>query len=71
MVRELVIEGTALAYNCIGVDYQKLGETNPEYLEEALVYHNKHRDIADIAGKFLAHINIGLIYDKMGNMAEA
>lgn len=34
---------------------------------DAIVYHNKHLELADVNGKFLALINLGLCYDKMGN----
>ena len=60
-----------MAYNCIGVDYQKLAETKSHYYEEALEYHVKHKEIADVAGKFLAHINMGLIYDKLKDIEKA
>lgn len=62
--------GEALAYNCIGVDYHKLGETddsNETLWEKAVYYHTLHKDIADIPGKFLAHVNLGLIYSKLGD----
>lgn len=62
------LNGEALAYNCIGVDYHKLaeGENNRELWEQAVRYHTWHRDIADTSGKFLAHINLGIVYDKLG-----
>lgn len=65
------IHGEALAYNCIGVDYQKLAEKNPKHYEEAIEYHQKHKDIADIAGKFLAHVNLGIIYNNLGDSEKA
>lgn len=34
--------GEALAYNCIGVDYQLLGEADPEYTRKAIEYHTLH-----------------------------
>jgi len=52
-----------LAYNCVGVDYMKLGELDPSHYNEAITYHMKHKEIADVAGKFLAHINLGIIYN--------
>jgi tetratricopeptide (TPR) repeat protein len=57
--------GEALAYNCIGVDYHKLAEQDPDtdaLWNEAINYHLKHKEIADVAGKFLAHVNLGIIY---------
>jgi tetratricopeptide (TPR) repeat protein len=62
--------GEALAYNCIGVDYHKLAERQPEIQnlwQEAINYHNKHKEIADVPGKFLAHINLGIVYSAMGD----
>jgi len=50
----------------------KLGETdNPENYKDAIEYHNKHKEIADVAGKFLAHINLGIIYNNMGDHEKA
>jgi len=64
--------GEALAYNCIAVNYQYLGEhANVKYYEEAIQYHNKHKELADIAGKFIAHVNLGIIYEKMGNQERS
>jgi tetratricopeptide (TPR) repeat protein len=34
--------GEALAYNCIGVDYQLLGEADPELTRKAIEYHTLH-----------------------------
>jgi len=41
----------------------KLGEVDPIYYNDAIQYHFKHKEIADVAGKFLAHINLGIIYN--------
>lgn len=57
------VHGEALAYNCIGVDYMKLGEHDPKHYEDAIDYHTKHKEVADVAGKFLAHINLGIIFN--------
>lgn len=57
------VHGEALAYNCIGVDYMKLGELDSKNYEDAIDYHTKHKEVADVAGKFLAHINLGIIYN--------
>jgi len=59
--------GEALAYNCIGVDYQLLGEADPELTKKAIEYHTLHENLADINGKFLASINLGLCYDRLGD----
>jgi hypothetical protein len=53
------------------VDYQKLAENNPKLYEDAIEYHQKHKEIADIAGKFLAHVNLGIIYNLIGDSEKA
>jgi tetratricopeptide (TPR) repeat protein len=65
------VHGEALAYNCIGVDYMKLAEIDDKLYDEAIEYHSKHKDIADVAGKFLAHINLGIIYNNRGDYEKA
>lgn len=65
------VHGEALAYNCIGVDYQKLAETDPAFYTNAIEFHLKHKEIADVAGKFLAHVNLGIIYEKLGDIEKA
>jgi hypothetical protein len=65
------VHGEALAYNCIGVDYQKLAEMNPKFYEDSIQFHQKHKEIADIAGKFLAHVNLGIIYNLTGDNEKA
>ena len=57
------MHGEALAYNCIGVDYMKLGEHDSKNYDDAIEFHTKHKEVADVAGKFLAHINLGIIYN--------
>lgn len=65
-------QGEALAYNCIGVDYQVLGKMrDPKLYERAIEYHLKHKEIADSAGKFLTHINLGIIYNEMRDEEKA
>jgi len=85
-------QGCALAYHCIGVDYQLLGgggaapsdasgegeakvETRapikPDLLRKAIFYHNKHRENSDSVGKFVAHLNIGLAYSRLGERESA
>lgn len=75
-------QGCALAFHCIAVDYQLLGggalgevtgadeETKtgirPELLKKAIAFHNKHREISDAVGKFVAHLNMGLAYAQLG-----
>lgn len=66
------VHGEALSYNCIGVDYMKLGETDkPDFYKDAIEFHNKHKEIADVAGKFLAHINLGIIFNNIGDHEKA
>ncbi len=60
--------GEALAYNCLGVDYQLLAVKNKEYYGNAISFHKKHRDISDVHGKFIAHINLGLLYASMSTV---
>ena len=31
----------------------------------------KHKEIADVAGKFLAHINLGIIYNHIGDFEKS
>ena len=65
------VHGEALAYNCIGVDFMKLGELVSNQYLEAFYYHMKHKEIADVAGKFLAHINLGIIYNAVGEYEKS
>lgn len=65
------VHGEALAYNCIGVDYMKMGESDPVYYKDAIEFHTKHKEIADVAGKFLAHINMGIIYNAQGDYEKS
>lgn len=49
----------------------KLGEADPNLYKDAIEYHTKHKEIADVAGKFLAHINLGIIYNNIGDHEKA
>ena len=49
----------------------KLGEIDPIYFNDAINYHMKHKEIADVAGKFLAHINLGIIYNQIGDYEKS
>ncbi|KAF4324183.1 hypothetical protein BBO99_00000060 [Phytophthora kernoviae] len=73
-----------LAANCIGVNYQLLSTSTKEYcytgnfvdpqsrsLQSALVYHQKHVEVADDAGKFVAHLNLGLTLGSLNRPNEA
>lgn len=63
--------GEALAYNCIGVAYQKLGEKDPKFYKDSIEYHLKHNQIGDVAGKFISYVNLGLIYNILGEKEKA
>ncbi|KUF80003.1 Tetratricopeptide repeat protein 28 [Phytophthora nicotianae] len=73
-----------LAANCIGVNYQLLSSSSKDYrysgkfvdpqsrnLQNALVYHQKHLEVADDAGKFVAHLNLGLTLGSLDRPNEA
>jgi tetratricopeptide (TPR) repeat protein len=60
--------GEALACNSIGVDYQLLGES---YARQAVQYHTKHLEVADVPGKYIAHVNLGLCYATLDMTEEA
>ncbi|KAG7402335.1 hypothetical protein PHYBOEH_000043 [Phytophthora boehmeriae] len=73
-----------LSANCIGVNYQLLSASAREYcytgkfvdpksrsLQSALVYHQKHAEVADDAGKFVAHLNLGLTLGSLNRPNEA
>jgi len=61
--------GEALAYNCIAVDYQNMGGKGN--LKKSIEYHNKHRNIADVSGKFTCYSNLGLAHQGLGNLDQA
>ncbi|KAL0481490.1 tetratricopeptide repeat protein [Acrasis kona] len=61
--------GTSLALNCLGVCHHRL--KGMENLKVALDYHSKHWEVADVQGKIVAHINIGLVYQKLGQIDQA
>ena len=44
-----------------------MGESNPDYIEKAIEYHSLHEHLADVNGKFLASINLGLCYDRIAD----
>lgn len=78
------LSGEALAYNCIGTNYQHMStedsgmpydggysDMESRNLKSSLHYHNKHLEIADDAGKFVAHSNLGLCLGSLGQHIEA
>ena len=46
-------------------------EKKEMYYIKALQYHTKHKNIGDEAGKFLAHINLGIVYNTIGDFEQA
>ena len=60
-----------LAYDTIGIVYQKIGKRCPKYYNDAIEFHLKHREIADIDEKFIAHNNLGQIYEKIGEKEKS
>lgn len=63
--------GEALAYNCIGVDYLLIADQDPQFVNKAIEYNHLHEELADTNGKFLASINLGLCYDKLGDQKNS
>ena len=49
----------------------KLALKDSKYYENAIEYHNKHKAIADIGGKFIAHINLGIAFSSTGENEKA
>ncbi len=49
----------------------KMGEQDPSNYNDAIEYHTKHKEVADVAGKFLAHINLGIIYNAMSDYEKS
>eukprot|EP00927_Polykrikos_kofoidii_P054408 TRINITY_DN48824_c0_g1_i1.p1 TRINITY_DN48824_c0_g1~~TRINITY_DN48824_c0_g1_i1.p1 ORF type:complete len:576 (+),score=89.72 TRINITY_DN48824_c0_g1_i1:36-1730(+) len=39
---------------------------NADQLRKSIFYHNKHRENSDSVGKFVAHLNMGLVYSLLG-----
>jgi len=60
--------GEALACNSIGVDYQIMGDS---HARQAVQYHTKHLEVADVPGKYIAHVNLGLCYAALKMPDEA
>lgn len=71
------VHGEALAYNCMGVDWQKRSveaddaQVKEDCLVKAIEWHGKHREIADNAGKYLAHVNLGQAWGQLGREDKA
>eukprot|EP00656_Telonema_subtile_P008722 TRINITY_DN14078_c0_g1_i2.p1 TRINITY_DN14078_c0_g1~~TRINITY_DN14078_c0_g1_i2.p1 ORF type:complete len:391 (+),score=87.88 TRINITY_DN14078_c0_g1_i2:69-1241(+) len=61
--------GEALACNNLGVQLQALG--GRKNLQKAATYHTLHLQNADELGRFIAHVNLGQVYQQMGSLAQA
>lgn len=48
-----------------------MAEEDANYYKESIEYHLKHKEIADVAGKFLAHVNLGIIYNNLGDQEKS
>lgn len=58
----------ALAFNSIGVALMNLGG---DYLKQSIHYHEQHRELADVPGKFIAFTNLGLVYQLLSDNQQA
>jgi len=58
----------AAAENAAAEDVQsnELSKAAIDCLRKSIVYHNKHREVSDAVGKFVAHLNMGLAYATLG-----
>uniref|UniRef100_A0A7S0ERI5 MalT-like TPR region domain-containing protein n=1 Tax=Hanusia phi TaxID=3032 RepID=A0A7S0ERI5_9CRYP len=59
-------KGEQLALNSMAINMFKLGR-----YEEAIDLSNQHLQIADVAGKFVAHCNLGLAYAAMDELEQS
>ena len=44
-----------------------MGDKDSTFVAKAIEYHAVHEQLADVNGKFLASINLGLCYDRLGD----
>lgn len=58
------VAGELVAYNHLGIDYQVRGDADS--LHAAVACHTRHAEMADAAGQFVAHHNIGLCMAALG-----
>lgn len=56
----------SVAHNRLGVNMHAMGD-----YERAMVHHEAHRELADAAGKFVAHLNIGLAQASLRRLDDA
>eukprot|EP00760_Papus_ankaliazontas_P000866 PhM_4_TR10286/c0_g1_i1/m.57105 len=63
------LQGEAKALNCIGITYHEMGGV--ENLTQALDFHKQHSEVADAAGVFISHTNMGLIHTVLGNNGKS
>mmetsp|Transcript_7747 Transcript_7747/g.15106 ORF Transcript_7747/g.15106 Transcript_7747/m.15106 type:complete len:229 (+) Transcript_7747:700-1386(+) len=66
--------GAALAFNCLGIAFYLMAlqeqKGRQENLKKSLIYHKKHRDMGDATGKSIAHTNLGIIFDLLGDLEK-
>ena len=48
-----------------------MAEDKADYYKNAIEFHLKHKEIADVAGKFLAHVNLGIIYSNLDDQEKS
>lgn len=67
------VVGESLAHNCLGISYFKLAKITkkPEYFEKATTHHSQHCDMGDMLSKFIAHTNLGLVYNQISDQEKA
>jgi tetratricopeptide (TPR) repeat protein len=53
------------------VDYQQLADPEPKFYKKAIEMHLKHKEIADTSGKFISHVNLGIIYNMLGDQEKS
>jgi len=63
------LQGEAKALNCLGITCHEMG--GQENLTQALNFHRQHSEVADAAGVFISHTNMGLIHAELGTTGKA
>eukprot|EP00472_Partenskyella_glossopodia_P010392 CAMPEP_0197518594 /NCGR_PEP_ID=MMETSP1318-20131121/3771_1 /TAXON_ID=552666 /ORGANISM="Partenskyella glossopodia, Strain RCC365" /LENGTH=420 /DNA_ID=CAMNT_0043069063 /DNA_START=64 /DNA_END=1326 /DNA_ORIENTATION=- len=66
--------GQALAQNCLGISYFRAAErtaSKRENYKKSILHHKNHNEIGDLHGKFIAHTNIGIVLQAMGDLTSA
>eukprot|EP00698_Gefionella_okellyi_P016801 TRINITY_DN4836_c0_g2_i1.p1 TRINITY_DN4836_c0_g2~~TRINITY_DN4836_c0_g2_i1.p1 ORF type:complete len:607 (+),score=118.73 TRINITY_DN4836_c0_g2_i1:97-1917(+) len=60
--------GIAISCNHIGVDYQLLGA---KHTQNAIAFHTRHCEVADVPGKFVSLSNLGLLHFELNDLDTA